>query len=115
MDVIIGMADRDPADRLVVLAAGREPGAVHDVARQPSPLIIGQHPVLRRRADRAMPHRLAQTPRSQRRVRLAEQPVQPAKIPAPIGAQRRLQPGRVPPARHDVRIEVLLALPRPNR
>jgi hypothetical protein len=44
---------------------------------------------------------------------LVQQPVQRPEIPAAIGAQRRLQSGRVPLPGHDVRVGVLLVPARP--
>jgi hypothetical protein len=46
-----------------------------------------------------MPHRPVETLRAERGVRLAEQAVEPAEVPVAIGAQRRLQLGRIPPPR----------------
>ncbi len=114
VDVIRPVPDRDPADRLVVLLVGRQAGAVHDVAGQPSPLGVGQHPVPRRGPDHAMPDGLSEPARAQRGVRLIEKPVQPTEVPMPVGPQRRLQLSRVPPSGDQVRIGVLLAPPGPE-
>jgi hypothetical protein len=82
---------------------------VHDVPGDLRPLIIGQHPVLRGGADRAVPDGTAEAARPECSVRLLEQADEPAEIAAAAGAQRRLQLGRVPPPGDKVRIGVLLA------
>ena len=69
--MIRSVPDRDPANRIVVLAMGCESGPVHDVARQFGPLVVGQQPVPRRGPHHAVPYRLAQAARPQRRVWLA--------------------------------------------
>jgi hypothetical protein len=94
MDVIGSVTDRDPANRIIVLAMGREPGPVHDLTSDLPPLIIGEHPVLGSGPDRAVPHRPLESTRTQRRVRLLEQPTQPPEVTAPVLAQRRFELGR---------------------
>ncbi len=109
VDVVGGVADGHPADRLVVLAIGREPGPVHDVARQLAPLVIGKHLVPRCSPDHAMPHRPLESSRPESGVWLGEQPVEPAEVLAAIGAQEWLQFGWVPPSGDHVRVPVFLA------
>ena len=106
------MADRDPADRVVVLAPGRQPGPVHDVAGDLRPLVIREHPVARGGPDRAMPHGTLEPALAERRMRLLEQARQVAEVAATIRAQRRLQLGGVPPAGDEVRIRVRLVAAR---
>ena len=113
VDVVPGVPDRDPADRLVVLAVRREPGAVHDVPGQVPPLSVRQPPVLRRGPDHAVPHRPVQAPWAEGGVRLGEQSGDPPEVPAPVRAHRWLQFGRVPPPGNEVRIPVLLTPTRP--
>ena len=50
------MPDRDPSDRVILLAVRGQAGAVHDLASDLRPLIIGEDPVVWSRADGAMPH-----------------------------------------------------------
>ena len=42
MDVVIAVPDGDPADGLVFLTVGRQPGAVHDLVRDGGPLVVGR-------------------------------------------------------------------------
>ena len=109
VDVIRGVPDRDPPDRLVVLAVRREPGAVHDVPGQVPPLGVGQHPVPRRGPDHAMPHRTVEPARPEGGVRLGEQSGDPPEVPAAIRAKRWLELSRVAPSGDEVRVPVLLA------
>ena len=108
VDVVRGVPDRDPADRLVVLAVRREPGAVHDVPGQVPPLGVRQQPVPRRGPDHAMPHGPVQSLWAEGGVRLDEQPGEPPEVPPPAGTDRWLQFGRVPPPGDQVRVAVLL-------
>jgi hypothetical protein len=70
MDVIAAVPDRDPPDRVVFLAVGRQAGAVHDVGGDLRPLIVGQHPVFWGGADRAVPDGPGEAARTERGVRL---------------------------------------------
>ena len=107
MDVIIAVPDRDPPDGVVFLPVGAQPGAVHHVAGNLRPLLVGQHLVPPGGAHRQVPHRAAEPVHAHRRVRLLEQAGQFPEIPRAIGAKRRLQLGRMAPARDDMRIGVL--------
>ncbi len=93
----------------------REARPVHDVPGDLSPLIIGQHPVLRGGADRTVPDGPAEAARSEGSMGLLEQPDEPAEIAAAVRSQRRLQLGRVPPSGDKMRIGVLLTPPRPEQ
>jgi hypothetical protein len=75
----------DPADGLVVLAVGRQPGAVHDLVRDGRPFVIGQHPVFGSGAHRAVPGRLRVAPLAESGLRLLQQPCQPGEIPLASG------------------------------
>ena len=108
VDVVIAVPDRDPPHALVFLAVTGQAGAVHHVAGDLRPLIVAERLVTRRGAHHRMPHRPAASPLAQGGVRLVQQPEQPPEIPCPVRAQRRLQLGRVPPPRDDMRIGVLL-------
>src|SRR5262249_15573962 len=87
-------------------------GAVHDLAGDLRPLIIGQHPVTGRSADRTMPHRAVEPALAERVVRLLEQAVEVPEVAMTVRAQRRFQFGRVTPARDQVRVGVLLVTAR---
>ena len=88
---------------------------MHDLAGGLCPLVVGQHAVLRRGADRAVPHRPVEPVRAERRVRLLQQAVQPAELAAAVIAQRWFQLGRVPPPGDDVRVGVLRVPSRPEQ
>ena len=90
---------------------GRQPGAVHHLAGDLRPLIVAERLVLGRGAHRAVPHRPGEPPRAHRGVRLVQQAGQPPEIPPAVLAQRRLQLSRVPPARDDMGVGVLLPPP----
>ena len=111
VDVVIAVPDRHPADGIVFLAERGQAGTVHHIAGDLRPLIVRQRLVLRRGPHRAMPHRPGEPPRAHRGVRLVQQPEQTPEIPPAVLAQRRLQLGRVPPARDDMRVGVLLPPP----
>jgi hypothetical protein len=65
VDVIVSMANCHPSHTgLVTLRY--EAGAVHDLGCDARPLDVGQHPVSRRRADRAVPHRFVGSHPSER-------------------------------------------------
>ena len=106
--VILGMADGDPANPVVFLAVPGQAGAVHHVMSDLRPLIIAEQLVARRGAHRAVPDWPGVPPLAQRVVRLVQQPVQLAEVPGAVRAQRRLQLGRMTPARDDMRVAVLL-------
>ena len=106
--MIRGVPDRDPADRVVVLAVRGQAGAVHDRRRRPAPT--------RRRRASGRPERPG--PSSATRawaIRAApsaacgcwSRPVRCAEVAAAVVAQRRLQFGRVTPAGDEVRVGVL--------
>ena len=104
--MIRSVPDRHPADRLIVLAIWGKPGPVQDVAGDLRPLLIGEHPVPRGGADRAVPHRPLEPAQAQHGVWLLEQPGQAAEIAAPVPTERGLQFGWVAPASHEVRVSV---------
>jgi len=85
MNVIAAVPDGDPPHRVIFLAAGREAGAVHDVGGDLRPLIIGQHPVFRGGANRAVPDRPGETAWPERGVRLLQEPVQLPEVPSVVG------------------------------
>ena len=58
VDVVIAVVDRDPPHPLVLLAVAGQAGAVHDLRGDPHPRAVAQLRVLRRGADRAVPHRV---------------------------------------------------------
>ena len=109
VDVVIAVPDRDPADRVVLLRrTGDRP-----VRCMMSPAICAHSSsdsIRSRGAARtdAMPDRAVEAPAAERGVGLVEQPVQAPEVPAAVGAERRLQFGRVAPPGDDVRIGVLL-------
>lgn len=72
MDVISGMPDGDPADRVILVAVAREAGAVHNVVRDLRPLVIRQDPVARSGPDRAVPHRSFEAAGAERGLRLVQ-------------------------------------------
>jgi hypothetical protein len=109
VDVVLAVADGDPADRVVVLPAGCEAGAVHDVTGDLRPLIIGQHLVLGGGADRAMPDRAFEAARPERGVRLLEKAVEVAEVAVAVGEEKWFQFGEVAPSGNEVRVGVLLA------
>jgi hypothetical protein len=55
VDVVVGMADGDPADRVGVAVQG-EPDTRYDLAGDVLPLLVGQGSVGRVIADRGVPH-----------------------------------------------------------
>jgi hypothetical protein len=61
MDVIVGMADCDPSDR-VVIAISRQPGLRHHLPGDVTPLCIAESPVLGSQPQRAVPDRLDRRP-----------------------------------------------------
>ncbi len=111
MDVVSAVTDRDPADGAVGLADRRETGPVHNVFSDLRPFSIGQRPVFRGGADRAVPNRPIKTTRAESSMRLLQQSAEPPEITVPIGAQRRLQLSWIPPSHNQVRIGVLLPAP----
>jgi hypothetical protein len=112
VDVIRGVTDRDPADRVVILAVGRQPGPVHDVAGDLRPLVIRERPVTPGGPNRAVPDGTLEPARAERRMRLLEQAVQVAEVAAAIVPDRRLQLGGMPPAGDKVWIGVRLVAAR---
>ena len=72
VNVVRSVPDRHPAHPEIV--AVRREAPVHDPRGNPRPFRVGQHPVIRRRPDRAMPHRLAVRIALESRQRLREQP-----------------------------------------
>jgi hypothetical protein len=83
--VVVAVADGDPADGVVFLPAGGEAGAVHDVAGDLRPLIIGEHLVFGGGADRAVPVGAVEPARSEGGVWLLEQPVEVAEVAVAVG------------------------------
>jgi hypothetical protein len=108
MDVIIAVPDGDPADGLVFLTAGGQPGAMHDLVRDGRPFVIGQHPVAGSGAHRAVPDRPRVAPLAESGLRLLQQPGQRGEVPPSVRPQRRFEAGGMTPARDDVRIGVFL-------
>jgi hypothetical protein len=92
------VADGDPADGVVFLPAGGEAGAVHDVASDLRPLIIGQHLVLGGGADRAVPGGAVEAAWPEGGVRLLEEAVEPAEVAVAVGEQGWFQFGGVAPS-----------------
>jgi hypothetical protein len=82
---------------------------VHDITCDLRPLSIGEQPVLRSSADRAVPDRALETARAEDSVGLLEQASEAAKVTPTVWADRRLQLGRMAPVGNEVRIVVLLA------
>jgi hypothetical protein len=108
MNVIVAVAYRDPADGLVFLTVGRQPGAVHDLVRDGRPFVIGQHPVAGSGAHRAVPHRPRVAPLAQSGLRLLQQPGQLGEVPLAVRPQRRFEAGGMPPAGDDMGVGVFL-------
>ena len=107
-----GVADRDPADRVVVLPVGGQAGAVHDVAGELGPFVVGQHPVAGGGADRAVPDRPVEAAVAERVLGLLEQAGEVAEVAAAVVAERGFQFGGVAPAGDQVRVGVLLVAAR---
>ena len=82
MDMVGGVPDSHPADRLIVLSARGQTGPVHDPGGHLGPLLVRQQPVPRCGACHAMPHRPVRRPVPERGDRLLQQPVQRPEIPA---------------------------------
>jgi hypothetical protein len=74
------MPDRDPADRVVLLVIGRQAGAMHDVAGDLRPLVVGEDPIVGGGPDRAVPHWAERSVRAGRGVGLLEQAVQVTEV-----------------------------------
>ena len=108
MNVIIAVPDGDPADGLVFLTAGGQPGAVHHLVRDGRPFVIGQHPVAGSGAHRAVPDRPRVAPLAESGLRLLQQPGQLGEVPLAVRPQRRFETGRMTPARDDMGIGVFL-------
>ena len=108
MNVIIAVPYCDPADGLVFLTVGSQPGAVHDLVRDGRPFVIGQHPVVGSGAHRAVPDRPRVAPLAESGLRLLQQPGQRGEVPLSVRPQRRFEAGRMPPARDDMGIGVFL-------
>ena len=112
VDVVRGVPDRDPADRVVVLAVGGEAGAVHDVAGELGPFVVGQHPVAGGGADRAVPDRFGDAAVAERFLGLLEQAGEVAEVAVAVVAERGFEFGGVAPAGDEVRVGVLLVAAR---
>ena len=108
VDVIIAVPDGDPADGLVFLTVGGQPGAVHDLVRDGGPFVIGQHPVAGSGAHRAVPDRPRVAPLAQSGLRLLEQPGQRGEVSLSVRPQRRFEAGWMSPPGDDMGISVLL-------
>jgi hypothetical protein len=112
VDVIVSMANCHPSHTgLVTLRC--KAGAVHDLGCDARPLDVGQDPVSRCRADRAVPHRFGVSRPSERRQWLRQQPGQAPQIRRTAEAALWLQFGRIAESRNQVRIDVLIRPPRP--
>ena len=112
VDVVGGVADGDPADRVVVLAVGGEAGAVHDVAGDLGPFVVRQHPVAGGGADRAVPDRFGDAAVAERFLGLLEQAGEVAEVAVAVVAERGFEFGGVAPAGDEVRVGVLLVAAR---
>jgi hypothetical protein len=106
VNVVLAVADGDPADGLIFLPVRRQPGAVHHVMRDGGPFVVGQQPVFRRGPQRAVPHRPRVGPLAERGLRLQEQAGQFGEVPRAIGPQRGFQVSRVTPPGDDVGISM---------
>jgi hypothetical protein len=104
--------NRCPPDAGLIVQAGK-PSLVHDQFGHLSPLGVGQHPVSRRRSDRAMPDRLVQPRPEHDGERLRQQPAQTMKVPNSPGPKLWLQFGRITKARDEMRVGVLVRPARP--
>ena len=71
--MIRGVTARDPPDRVVLLAVGGEAGAVHDLASDLRPFVIGEVLVVRGGPDEAVPYGAARSARAEGVVWLSEQ------------------------------------------
>lgn len=63
--MIQGVTARDPPDRVVLLAVRDEAGAVHDLASDLHPFVIGEVPVVRGGPDGAVPYGAARSARAE--------------------------------------------------
>ena len=112
VNVIGGVPDGDPADRVVFLSARRQAGAVQDLARDARPFVVAEHPVAGSGPGHAVPDRPGRGPGAGRGEGLLQQAVQFPEVAAAAGAQGWFELGGVPPAGDDVRVGVLLVLAR---
>ena len=112
VDVVGGVPDRDPADRVVVLAVRGEAGAVHDVAGELGPFVVGEHPVAGGGADRAVPDRFGEAAVAERFLGLLEQAGEVAEVAVAVVAERGFEFGGMAPAGDEVRVGVLLVAAR---
>jgi hypothetical protein len=103
--------DGDPADGLVFLTVGRQPGAVHDLVGDGRPLVIGHHPVVGSGAHRAVPYRPWAAPLAQSGLRLLQQSRELGEVALSVRPQRRFEAGGMTPAGDDVGIGVFLPPP----
>jgi len=108
MDVITGVPDGDPANRVVFLAPSGQAGAVHDLGGRVRPFLVAEHPVTRSCPGHAMPHRTIGSACAQGRDRLLQQAVEPAEVPGSSWSQRWFELSGVPPSGDDMRVGVLL-------
>lgn len=112
MDVVVGMADGEPADGFVV--AGRsKPCPVHDLVGDVRPLTIVEHRVVRMRPDGHMPNRLGMVAFTQQIQRLSHQSVQTPEVPLPVLPYEGFERFRRIEACDDMRILMLVAPPWP--
>ena len=102
-----------PRDPFVLLAARGQAGAVHDLRGDPHPRAVAEVGVPGRGADRAVPHRPRRA-RSPSSASGSQQAGQQPEVPVAVRAQRWLELGRVAPAGHQVRVDVLDAFPGPT-
>src|ERR1035438_683556 len=109
VDMVVAVADGDPADGVVVLPVWGEASAVHDVTGDLRPLVIGEHLVFRGGADRAVPDGAVEPAPPESGVRLLGEAVEVAEAAVAVGAQRWFQFGGMPPSGDEVRVGVLLA------
>ena len=86
VNMILGVPDGDPADRVVFFTACREPGAVHDLARHVRPFVIAEHPVTGSGPCHAVPDRPGRGSGAERGQCLLQEAVQLLEIAAPAWA-----------------------------
>ena len=116
MNVVVAVVDGHPPDPLALMAPFRQPGAVHELSGDRHPLVTIEVAVLRSRADDAVPHMLSDHPPACAVLlhRQLEQLGEAAEVTATRRPHRRLGRGWVGPPGNQVRVDVLVGLPRPE-
>ena len=82
------MPDRDPPDRVILQPARGQAGAVHYVAGDLRPFVIGEVPVVRSSANGAVPDGPGRSARAQGGVWLLEQAGQVPEVAAAVLSER---------------------------